>query len=136
MKEKDDFEEMSYYRQKMIEIKKYCKEHQIYEFYQLMDVVCDEDKTDWFKILKKSYAIREINQYLGWQRRGKRHKEAMVGEPPNRRIAKPVVCLDNGMEFKSINEATRWLGIKRSHDIADCCRGVISNVRGYHFVFK
>ena len=87
----------------MDEIKKYCKENQIYEFCDLIDAIVDGKKIDWLNILRKHYAVREIEQFLGWQRRAKRHKEAMKGAPCNRRIAKPVICLDNGLGSRSGN---------------------------------
>ncbi len=61
-------------------------------------------------------------------------KKAKEGKP-NSRKPKAVRCVDNGMEFPSINKAAEYFGITRTHDISDCCYGVIGNVRGLHFEF-
>lgn len=66
--------------------------------------------------------------------RAEASKKAKEGKPRNRKPM-PVRCTDNGMEFPSINKAAAYFGIKRTHDVSDCCYGVIGNVRGYHFEF-
>lgn len=64
----------------------------------------------------------------------KRSKAAKSGIP-NTRKAKPVRCLDDGKEFKSINQCAAYYGIKRTQDVSDCCYGVLISVYGHHFEF-
>lgn len=121
--------------ERMNAIRAYCKEHEIYDYSTLMDIAMTE-KPEWVHTLQGYGAIKAMRLYFRSACRERDHKKAMENAGPNRRIAKVIVCTDNGMEFKSINAATKWVGIKRSHEIADCCRGVIDNVHGYHFRFK
>lgn len=47
---------------------------------------------------------------------------------------KPVICIDNGMEFTSINKAAEYFNV-RSQDVSDCCYGVIKSIDGKRFKF-
>ncbi len=89
------------------------------------------DKMYWFEAIYKSpKALRMLCD----KQRNERSKKAKEGKPNTRR-PKPVRCLNDKREFPSINKAAEFYGMKRTHDISDCCYGVIGNVRGLSFEF-
>ena len=120
---------------KMAQIRKYCDENNIDDFATLLDR-CKEEKPEWLKTIRGYGGMNAMITYFRRKRVAQKHKEAMKNEPPNNRKAKPVICVDNGLEFRSINAAAKWVGVAHTQMIADCCRGVIDNVRGYKFRFK
>ena len=66
--------------------------------------------------------------------RAEQSKKVKEGKP-NTRKPKKVRCLEDGLVFPSINKTAEYYGIKRTHDISDCCYGVIGSVKGLHFEF-
>lgn len=122
-----------------IEIKKWCKEQDFQDFDILMETMRTE-KPEWYASFNNSTMskIQLINWFLDrmYEEKIKQARKIARGGKPNTRKAKPVICLDNGMEFGRINQAAKWMGYKRTHDISDCCYGIISDVRGFHFRFK
>jgi hypothetical protein len=125
------------YRNKTI--KQWIKDNKFSSLDEVYSRMKDE-KPEWYEELEKSFPSRlMIERYFT----DRQYEEYLVksraiarnGEP-NTREAKPVICLETGTEFKSINTAARWLNHKRTHDISDCCYGIIDNVKGYHFKFK
>lgn len=89
-----------------------------------------EDKPEWMKIFNSSASLRRLHQ----MEREDASKEAKRGKPNTRR-PKKVRCLDDGLVFPSINKTAEHYGIRRTHDISDCCYGVIGSVKGLHFEF-
>lgn len=120
---------------RMDEIRQYCDDNNINDFETLVEKIVIE-KPEWINTINRAGTIAALGRYFNRKETRQKHKEVMSKEPPNNRRPKSVICLDNGKEFKSINAATRWLGIQHSQMVSDCCRGVISNVRGYRFAFK
>ncbi len=103
-------------------------------------IAMGKEKPEWFEaVVNSPGTMRKIHDYFNGKRREAKKREARAiarnGEP-NTRKAKPVICVDNGMEFSSINKAAEWLDHKRTQDISDCCYGIIESVKGYHFRFK
>lgn len=116
-------------------IRHLCIELGINTFDEMLEYL-KEKKPEWYDDLRKSAISRiYLELWFGEREIQKARKEARGGQINNRK-AKPVVCVDNGMEFRSINQAAAWLKHKRTHDISDCCYGIINNVNGFHFRFK
>ena len=120
---------------RMDEIRKYCDDDNISDYATLFKMV-QKEKPEWKKTITGRGALKALDKYFYRKQVTIQHKEVMKDVPHHTGVAKPVICIDNGMEFKSINAAAKWVGIAHSQMIADCCRGVISNVKGYKFVFK
>ena len=96
-----------------------------------------EDKQYWETI---SESIKSFNLILNWEEYDRRNEQSERSKKvragiPNTRKPKPVRCLDDGKEFASINKCAAYYGIKRTHDVADCCYGVLKSVYGHHFEF-
>lgn len=49
--------------------------------------------------------------------------------------SKPVMCIETGIVYPSINEASRQTGADRN-TIADVCKGKLKTARGYHWKYK
>lgn len=118
----------------MDEIRKFCNENNINDFADLLEGI--KDKPKWLKAVMKYGGWAAMRKYFYRKEIARKHKEAMKDAPPNNRRPKPVVCINNGMEFRSINAAAKWAGVAHTQMISDCCRGVINNVRGLRFRFK
>ena len=120
---------------RMDEIRKYCDDNNIDDYATLYEVV-QKEKPEWKRTITGRGAIKALDRYFYRKQVEITHKEVMKDVPHHTGVARPVICTDNDMEFKSINAAAKWVGIQHSQMIGDCCRGVIDNVRGYHFKFK
>ena len=120
------------------EIKQWCKEKQFSSFEDAFECMKVE-KPDWYEALNKSIQSRLVveRHFLSIEKEKDLIRKRAVARngQPNTRKAKAVICLDNGMKFKSINQAAKWLNHKRTHDISDCCYGIIDSVKGYRFKF-
>lgn len=121
------------------QIIKFCKENDIDNYYDLAKY-CADNKNEWIRTISSVGGYRAMVSFFKrekWRKlQDEKRKEIMAAEGPNTRKPRAVICTDNGMEFSSINKAASWIGIKKTQMISDCCRGIISNVRGYHFRFK
>lgn len=120
---------------RMDEIRKYCDDNDINDYATLFEMV-QKEKPEWKKTITGRGALKALDSYFYRKQVALQHKEVMKDVPHHTGVAKPVVCTNNGMEFRSINAAAKWVGIAHSQMIADCCRGVINNVKGYTFRFK
>ena len=49
--------------------------------------------------------------------------------------SKQVICIETGIVYPSINEASRQTGADRN-TIADACKGKLKTAKGYHWKFK
>lgn len=55
-------------------------------------------------------------------------------ERRSKKRGKPVICIETGKVFASCNAAGRELNLDFSH-IAKCCRGILPQHKGFHFMF-
>ena len=110
------------------EFYQWCKDNG-YSVFEGLDKI-PKDRDDWEEILMSPKSV----EYLLRRERSEESKKVKEGIP-NTRKRKPVRCINDGMEFSSINKAAEYYGIRRTHDISDCCYGVIGNVRGLSFEF-
>lgn len=55
-------------------------------------------------------------------------------ERRSKKRGKPVMCIETGNVFASCNAAGRELNLDFSH-IAKCCRGILPQHKGFHFIF-
>ena len=99
--------------------------------YSLADALekIPEEKPEWSGIFtspKSLIVLRRREQ----ERLSKKAKEGI----PKTGKSKPVICIDNGIEFTSINKAAEYFNV-RSQDVSDCCYGVIKSIDGKHFKF-
>ena len=62
------------------------------------------------------------------------HKENMNYGTRNKRISKPVYCVELDKVFDSGAQAAKELGLSAGN-ISSCCNGRIKSVNGYHFNF-
>ena len=121
------------------DIKKWCREENIRELDVFLSKLKEEKPELYAQFRKSVGSLQVFLRYFANLKKEdilKEKREQARGGKPASRKAKAVICTDNNMEFKSINKAAEWLGHKRTHDISDCCYGIISNVKGYHFRFK
>ena len=88
-----------------------------------------EEKPEWLGIITSPKSLSVLKR-REQERLSKKAKEGI----PKSGKRKPVICIDNGMEFTSINKAAEYFHV-RSHDVSDCCYGVIKSIDGYHFKF-
>ena len=88
-----------------------------------------EEKPEWSGIFTSPKSLILLKR-REQERLSKKAKEGI----PKTGKRKPVICIDNGMEFTSINKAAEYFNI-RSHDISDCCYGVLNSIDGKHFKF-
>lgn len=62
-------------------------------------------------------------------------RKAVRGNVKNDHRPIPCVCTDTGVEYRSFTQAAKDIGVN-SRQIMDCCYGVRSDVKGYHFRLK
>ena len=55
-------------------------------------------------------------------------------ERRSKKRGKPVMCIETGNVFVSCKAAGRELNLDFSH-IAKCCRGILPQHKGFHFMF-
>ena len=117
----------------------WCKENKYTSFEEAYEVI-KKLHPEWYEDLEQSPTSKQvlINRFeqRNYDLKLTKARAIARGGDVKKGKAKPVICIDNGMEFTSINKAAEWLNYKRTHDISDCCYGIIDNVRGYHFKFK
>ena len=120
-------------------IRRFCKENEIDNYFDLAKY-CASHNPDWLRTITSFGGRRAMMQFFEreeWRKiQDEKRKKIMAAEGQNTRKPRAVICTDNGMEFSSINKAAAWLGIKKTQMVSDCCRGIVPNVRGYHFQFK
>lgn len=107
-----------------------------YSIFEGLDNI-PKGKEYWETIIESP---KSLNMLIKWEEIDRRNEQAKRSKAvragiPNTRKAKPVRCLDDGKEFKSINQCAAYYGIKRTHDVSDCCYGVLISVYGHHFEF-
>lgn len=124
---------------RMKQIREFCKENGIDNYFDLVEY-CKENNPEWLKTIMSNGGCRAMVKFFEreeWSKiQDEKRKKIMAAEGPNTRKPRAVICTDNGMEFSSINKAAAWLGIKKTQMVSDCCRGIVPDVRGYHFQFK
>ena len=120
-------------------IKQWCKDNNFSSFDEAYSRMKNE-KPEWYSELEKSFISKLIIEKYFIDKQDQEYltktKDIARKSEPNTRRAKPVICVETGTEFNSINAAARWLNHKRTQDISDCCYGIIDNVKGFHFMFK
>lgn len=99
-----------------------------YSFDEALDRI-PKEKPEWLGIITSPKSLMVLRR-----REQERLSKKAKGGIPNTRKRKPVICIDNGMEFTSINKAAEYFNV-RSHDVSDCCYGVIKSIDGKHFRF-
>lgn len=69
------------------------------------------------------------------QKRARKSQELSYPQKNRKDLSKPVICLNTGEEFPSLNEAARRLDLFEI-SISRVCRGLRKSTGGLHFIFK
>lgn len=88
----------------------------------------DEDKHN-NRVDNLEWCTDEYN--LNYGIRNKSISEAMINNPLQ---SKPVICVETGIIYPSMQEVERLLKIHNSH-ICDCCKGRRKRAGGYHWEY-
>lgn len=73
------------------------------------------------------WCTSEYNKNFG--SRGERVAKALINHPD---LSVPVVCLETGVVYPSVSEASRQTGVHYQH-ISNCCNGKRQTAGGYHW---
>lgn len=119
---------------KLKDIWEYCFDEQIFDFDLLENYVLREIP-EWVNTLKYANGRKSMLTFLANQRERYNYDNEFCGSEIEDFDDNPLVCLDNGEMFGSVYDAAKWLKIKRRQSVVDCCKGVISDVKGYHFLY-
>lgn len=58
-----------------------------------------------------------------------------LSEETKKKISKPVMCVETGVIFKNLTEASEWAGLKSVTGISECCTGRRKTAGGYHWMY-
>lgn len=116
------------------EIREYCKENNITDYFTLYER-CSEERPHWLRTLQRPAVIRMFQRDFSRAELVAKRKEVMKKEGPNTRRARPVRCIETGEVFKTLTAAAEFVGVKNTRDISDVCRGLTKSIRGYHFEY-
>ncbi len=116
------------------EIREYCKENNITDYFTLYER-CTEERPQWLRTLQRPNVIRMFQRDFSRANLAAKRKEVMKKEGPNTRRARPVRCVVTGEVFKTLSAAAEFVGVKNTRDISDVCRGLTKSIRGYHFEY-
>lgn len=116
------------------EIREYCKENNITDYFTLYER-CTEERPQWLRTLQRPAVIRMFQRDFSRAELVAMRKEVIKKEGPNTRRARPVRCVETGEVFKTLSAAAEFVGVKNTRDISDVCHGLTKAIRGYHFEY-
>lgn len=74
-----------------------------------------------------------VKRMLSWKQDKEKRKKAIIKMIEKNSI--PVICLDSGIEYKSVKEASASTGALRC-SIISCCRGKLKRAGGFRWKYK
>lgn len=91
-----------------------------------------ENNPMWGKHLSEEHKkkISESNSGKNHPNYGKHRSEET-----KKKLYRPVMCVETGVIFMSLTEASRWAGLKSYTSISQCCTGRQKTAGGYHWKY-
>jgi len=101
---------------------------------------CSEEKKRKISEAQKGHTFTEEHkQYISEAKRGKStgpcSKEKRLKIIANKKDKKPIICIETGIEYESIQECARQLNLQATN-ICKVLKGKIHTTGGFHFKYK
>lgn len=79
---------------------------------------------------KISESNKGENHHMYGKHHSEEHKKRM-----SLKFSKPVMCVETGVIFMNLTEASKWAGLKSNASISQCCTGKRKTAGGYHWEY-